>query len=208
MKALLKRQAEIEEVAGNLERKFGKVSDANRKESYFKRRLGELKKLTDEYEENHVALMEIDETSDERKAFDTGETYEKVMETLKKAKWMYEAAYEVKFPEKPLEEIFGEGEQPNRTIIIQDDEKIVQLTRKTYAVRSEMVTDLRTKIMAKIDQLNTIIELDYELDKMTTAWKAFEEMVLLTTDEYDLEGMKLEHEDITNIADRVISTDY
>src|ERR1700709_47865 len=62
--------------------------------------------------------------------------------------------------------------------------------------------------MKNIDIMNTVIELEYELGKMTTTvdsyMKAYEDYVLLADDEYELEGIKIEHEDVVNIADRVI----
>lgn len=208
LNALLKRQAEIKKAAVDLEKKFAKVSEANRKESYFTRRLGELKAIWNEFEENNVAIEECEGTSEEREIYETDGTYKKVTDLMKKAKAMYETAYKQKFPEKPLVDIFDEREKPNRTILVQDDEKNEELTRKTFTVRSAMVIELGNKIMSKIDDLNTVIELDHELGKIVTALDnymiAFEAMILLAVDDYEVEGVKLEHEDVTNIADRVI----
>lgn len=66
LNTLLKRQAEIKATAEALEGKFKKVSDANRKVNYFKKRMQELRELSDEFEDNDVAIDELQEESPER----------------------------------------------------------------------------------------------------------------------------------------------
>lgn len=167
--ALLKRQNEIKSLSEQLLPKFTRTGDASRKEAYFGKRLTELRKIWDEFEENNVAIEEIETTSDDRKSYEDKQIYKTVIEALKVAKETYENAFKEKFPDKKLADFFDPQEALNKTIIIHDhdDGKKNELIKKTYTVRGSMVTDLGTKIMANIDIMTTVIELEYELGKMT-----------------------------------------
>lgn len=216
MNALLRRQTEIKAIVDELESKFGKVGDAARKETYFEKRLVELKEWWKEFEVNHVAIEELKSTAAEFVAYVADATYEKTLQKMHAAKKMYEEAYNAKFPGNPLPDIFGEQEEQfeknvnnhNTTIIVQDNKKLEQIAKKTFVLRSTTVTDMGSKILARIGDLDSTIELGHELRKMENATdsyiKAFEEVAVMAEDAFEMEGLKLEHEDIIQMADRVI----
>lgn len=165
LNALLKRQAEIKTIVTGLGDKFKEVSDANRKETYFSKRLNELKSMWDEFEDNHVAIEEIDETTAERLIYEDDNGYKSVLELMKKAREMYETAYTLKFPNSPPIGVLDEREKPpNRTILVQDEGKKTELIRKTYAVRASMLTELGTRMFDPKAKCRISIAFKYKLE--------------------------------------------
>lgn len=90
LNALLKRQSEIKKAIEELEPKFKKVSEANRKVAYFEKRLTELKAFSDEFNENDAAIADNEEMSAERKVYNDGNVYDVVTEMMEKMKTIYE----------------------------------------------------------------------------------------------------------------------
>lgn len=164
LNALLKSQAEIKAAVEALEGKFKKVSNANRKKTYFSKRVEELAALCDEFEENNKAILELNESSPEKILYVQNKTYEVVKEIMLKARVMYEEAFKRKFPHASLDEA-----DMVETVYVQDNPKKEELTRKTYNVRAAATTDLATKVMSKLENLDSIIELEYELKKMESS---------------------------------------
>lgn len=211
-----------------LKRKFTSIAKARRTEEVYKRKFAEVAAVWKEFEENNTEIEKGTEESAEKKEYNEKEYFNAIKSVKEQLETFFKAEFAKSFPDGNVEDVMAaskdvsieniesedESEYEDKNITNKSTERNdtfrdpAEYTDRVYRVRASMLDNLVTKLVLKHADHTTEIELDHDLGKLEEASRlyttSYEDRVMTADDEFEMEGLSIEHEELINVADRAI----
>lgn len=198
LRALLKRQEELGKIIEAAPAKFTKTGDVRRTEKYFQRRLNELEEWLEEFKENNEAILKLPEKSSEKRAYIDQNYYFTIMTIGEQLMETYTKARDAKFPQEKTAEV--EESVNNETLNGTKEDDREKIIDKVYYLREKAIQQAVEKLADKHTNIYTDIEIEFDIEKLQDIFRhymnAYEDKVLIARDEYEVEGLALENEEL------------
>lgn len=242
LKAILNRQRKLGETIDGAEKKFAKTASAVRKETYFRKRITEMRQWWAEFVENNSVIITTQEECTEKRAYLAKNYYDAIEERKEEMMEQYLNAAKKMYPAAEFEDLQREP-APDRSDSDDDDDdpedinkkrekdvsrahsamdtmnstRLVEAVRqiqkkktaeKLFEVRTAALQNATQKLLFELDEPTSEVALEFGLQKLETMLAmystAYEELLLVTTDDFETAALRIENEDLTNIAERAI----
>lgn len=233
LEAVLRRQQTLGETVEKAIGKDGKAGGASKTEIYYHRRIEEVDTWWKEFEDNDKVIMASTNTDDGRQAYVANKYYETIKKCKDTFRTKLVADGTTKFPsatfakegdqitttEMDEEEDDEDLEAPRSDVIFNSTSKHNEThsskqtrkkknAEKLYEVRAAALNEAAAKLATKSDDDLSEVEIEFDLKKLENLLQlysaAYEERMLVAANDIETEGMRIESEDLTNIAERTI----